>query len=497
MVPHGIRRSVVLMGAGIVCLYLLIAAAMAATKRPWFDEAAFANPALDLVTRGSMGMTISEPTGFGTVPGQTMVNLHSHVYYSMPLSNLGLAAWYKIVGFGVFRTRVYSILWGLMAMGSWTFLVWTCAGSWGPALLTALLISTDRAFIDAATSGRPDMMSAALGAAALAAYLVLRERSLKTAIFASQVFIALAVFTHPIGGVAGFGVLVLALWFDSRRLRWQHLLLATLPYIVGVGLWGLYISQDPEAFRTQFGMNAAGRDQGLHSPITQMVREIRVRFLERMYLPPYATGARRASVLIPILYAFSVVALVLRRNGPRLLGILALVYCVVFGILETTKSPFYLVHITPVLAACLALCGWLEWSAGGVRRWAAAGVVALLVGIQSAWIAYSCWQNPYRNVYLPAMAFLDREAGPSSLIIGNSELGFHFGFYNNLVDDSTLGYYSGKRADFIVVDDNGYRQAFQGYPSKDSGLDHYIQKTLTEDYRPAYQNSIYTVYRRR
>jgi hypothetical protein len=30
-----------------------------------------------------------------------MVNLHSHVYYSMPLSNLGLAGWYKIVGFGV------------------------------------------------------------------------------------------------------------------------------------------------------------------------------------------------------------------------------------------------------------------------------------------------------------------------------------------------------------------------------------------------------------
>jgi hypothetical protein len=179
------------------------------------------------------------------------------------------------------------------------------------------------------------------------------------------------------------------------------------------------------------------------------------------------------------------------------LGILALLYFVVFGILETTKSPFYLVHITPLLAACLALWGWLKWSAGGVRRWAAAGVVALLVGIQSAWIAYSCWQNPYRNVYLPAMAFLDREAGPSSLIIGNSELGFHFGFYNNVVDDSTLGYYSGKRADFIVVDDNGYRQAFQGYPSKDPGLDQYIQKTLTEDYRPAYQNSIYTVYRRR
>ena len=48
----------------------------------------------------------------------------------------------------------------------------------GPALLTALLIATDRAFVDAATSGRPDMMSAAQGAAALAAYLALRERSL-------------------------------------------------------------------------------------------------------------------------------------------------------------------------------------------------------------------------------------------------------------------------------------------------------------------------------
>ena len=482
---------------GIVCVYLLTAGATAATRRPWFDEAAFANPALDLITRGSMGMTISEPTGFGSTPGVTQVHVQDHVYYSMPLANIGQAVWYKLVGFGIFRMRLYHILWGLLALGSWAFIVLTLTGSWFPTFLSALVIATDKAFIEAAANGRPDMMSAALGSLAIAAYLALHERDLSAAILVSQALLAVALFTHPIGVLAESAVCVLCARFDYRRLRWRQLSFAAIPFIVGFGLWGLYISRDPEAFRTQFGRNASGREGGLRAPLQAIGSEVRSRFVNSMYLPPYATGVRRATILIPIIYYFAAIALLFRRDGPRLLGVAALVSFFSFGVLESTKAPFYLVHLTPLLACCLAVWTWLEWNAGSARRWAAAGVAAVLVALQTAWIAYACWQNPYRMQYLPAMAFLDQQAGPKSLIIGNSELGFHFGFFNNVIDDSTLGYYSGKRPDFIVVDANGYGEAFKGYSSQDPGLDRFVRKTLNEDFQRIYTGAVYTIYRRR
>jgi hypothetical protein len=225
---------------------------------------------------------------------------------------------------------------------------------------------------------------------------------------------------------------------------------------------------------------------------------VRFRFIERMYMPPYATGVRRITILIPVAFAFAALALLFRKQGARLLGILAVVYFFVFGVLEAAKNPYYLVHLTPLAAGCLAVWAWLEWNEGRARRWAAAGAVALVVLLQTAWTAYACWQNPYRREYLPAMAYLDRNAMPAAMIIGDSELGFHFGFYNkNVTDDSTLGYYTGKHPDFIVVDDNGYHEMFKSYLPKYPGLDGYIRKTLTEDYQPVYTGRVYTIYRRK
>jgi hypothetical protein len=481
---------------GILCVYFIVAGAMAVTKRPWFDEAAFANPALDLITRGSMGATISDPMGYSSVPGVDQVNVQTHVYYSMPLSHLGLALWYKLAGYGFLRMRLYHVLWGGVALAAWCLIVRVLAGAWTPALLAALIIATDRGFIDAAASGRPDMMSAALAASAIASYLGLRERSLGAALCWSNVLLACALFTHPIGALAGFILVVLVFQLDFRRLRWQYLYHAVIPFLVGFSLWGLYISKDPEGFRTQFGRNSAGRAAGLLDPLGAIVREVHGRILDRMYLPGYAKGVRRTTVIVPIIYAIGVVLLAFRKHGQRLIAVIALAYFFVFGLLESTKAPFYLVHVTPLPACCLAVWTWLEWNRRGVPRWAVAAPAVVLVATQLAWMAYACWQNPYRTAYTPAMTFLDQRAGSKSLIIGNAELGFHFGFYNNVVDDATLGYYSGKRADFIVVDDNGYREAFKGYVSRHPDLDRYVRKTLTEDYREVYRGPIYTVYQR-
>jgi hypothetical protein len=493
----GFSQRHAVIAVGILCVYFILAGAMALTKRPWFDEAAFANPALDLITRGSMGATMSEPTGYSSAPGVAQVNVQTHVYYSMPLSHLGQALWYKVAGYGFLRMRLYHVLWGVGALLAWCFIVRVLTSAWPPALLAAFLIATDRGFVDAAASGRPDMMSAALAALAIAFYLGLRERSLGAAICWSQILLACALFTHPVGALAGFILAVLAFRFDFRRLRWQYLYIAAIPYLVGFGLWGLYISQDPEAFRTQFGRNSTGRAAGLLDPLGAIAREVRERFLDRMYLPGYAKGVRRIIILIPIIYALAVLLLAFRKLGPRLIAVIALAYFFVFGLLESTKPPFYLVHITPLMACCLAVWTWLEWNKEGVRRWAVAAVAGILVTTQVAWIAYACWQNPYRTAYAPAMTFLDRTAGSKSLIFGGSELGFHFGFYNNVVDDATLGYYSGKRANFIVVDDNGYGEAFKGYVARHPDLGRYVRKTLTEDYREVYRGPIYTIYQRR
>jgi hypothetical protein len=492
-----LNRRQILISVSIFCFYFVLAVALSLARRPWFDEAFFANPALDLVTRGHMGLTIAEPTAGGTFPGTTMYGLHTRVYYSMPLGHLGQAAWYRLAGFGVLRMRLYHILWGLVALASWAFIVRKLMDSWAAGLVAAALIAIDRGFLDAASSGRPDMMSAALGALAVASYLALRERRLGAAALTSQAFLAAAWFTHPIGAVAEFAILVLAIRLDWRRLTVRHVCLAAAPFIIGFGLWGLYISRDPAAFRAQFGDNLAKHESGMNSPLALVVAEVRNRFLANFYLPPYAKGLRSLTVLIPVAYATAVLALLFRKHGPRLLAVMAIVFFMVLGFLEATKPSFYLVHITPLLASCVAVWAWMEWETGKLRQRIASCAVIALAILEIAWIGVACHQNSYRTAYLPAMAFLDQHAGAHASIIGHCELGFHFGFYNNLTDDDALGYYSGKRPDFIVVDDNGYQQSFKGYPSKAPELDRYIRKTLTEDYDQVYSGPVYTIYQRR
>jgi hypothetical protein len=500
-------------------VFAALALATALTKKPWFDEVHFTGPAVDLITRGSMGQPLFEPLGFASSPGTPQLRVNTRAYYAMPLSHLAPAVWYKLVGFGLFRMRALAMLWGLAALSAWCFIVFKLTESRAMAGLSGWLIATDRFFVDSGADGRPDMMSAALGALALAAYLALRERSLGRAVLVSQALLAAAVFTHPIGGIAGFAIALVAIAFDLRRLDWRHFLLAAIPYAVGGALWALYISVDPEAFRAQIAGNSIGRFKGFSAPLTSLVDEIRIRFLDRAYAPSYATGLRRVTVLIPAIYAAAVIAVLFSRAGKemerqpagaampgrltgpnpgaRLLATLAVVYFFAFGILEGTKPAFYLVHFTPLLACCTACWTVAEWQRGGWRRRVAAGMAALLILLQVSWIAYGIRRDSYRHAYLPAVAYLNQHAGPNDLIFAVSELAFGLGFYGNLRDDSTLGYFTGKRAAFIVVEEPGYGEAFRGFAALNPALGRYVQKTLKDDYQKVYANSVYEIYARR
>jgi hypothetical protein len=476
----------------ICVVYLLMAAARADTARPWFDEAIHAGPAIDLITRGVMGYPIGDTCLFLGAPG-----LHNRMYQTMPLSAVGPAVWYRLVGFGILRMRLYAILWGLAALVSWGYIVRLLMECWTPALLAMALLATDHAFLGGAASGRPDMMSAGLSALGLLSYLVLREHRLGVGILVSQAFFAASLFTHPVGALPVFLLLFLVARLDLRRLRWGYLWLAATPYAVGLGLWGWYISQDFESFRVQFlGWNAVGRQEGITHPLESLHHEFTLRY-GGVYLPPYATGIRRITVLIPMLFAWAVVLLTFGRGKGRLLGIMAVLLFLVFTILEPKKYSFYLLPMAVILCCSAGAWLWQEWGAGRWRRPIAVGVFSVLLLLNVGWAAYACWQDPFHKSYLRVIAYLNEHAAPDALIIGESELALRRGFYGNFIDDSSLGYCSGKRAHFIVASFNGYEEVFKSFAAKDTGLDRYVRRTLTEDYRRVYSDRIYTIYERR
>ena len=68
------------------------------------------------------------------------------------------------------------------------------------------LLSCDYIFIVCAASGRMDMMSAALGFAGLAAYLLFREHRLPLAVLLSHALVVASGMTHPMGLLPFFGL---------------------------------------------------------------------------------------------------------------------------------------------------------------------------------------------------------------------------------------------------------------------------------------------------
>src|ERR1022692_3881221 len=162
----------------IALVFIAFALALVFTKRPWVDEAWFAGPALDLVTRGKFGTLLLDPAGSHLrlyKADAVLQGINEHTYWVMPIHLLQLAAWGKLFGFSVFSMRMPSLLWGGIALASIGLIVRRLyEGRWAP-LIGAAVLAVDFGFVNGSADARMDMTCAALGFAALAAYLSLRE----------------------------------------------------------------------------------------------------------------------------------------------------------------------------------------------------------------------------------------------------------------------------------------------------------------------------------
>jgi hypothetical protein len=72
--------------------------------------------------------------------------------------------------------------------------------------------------------------------------------------------------------------------------------------------------------------------------------------------------------------------------------------------------------------------------------------------------------------------------------MGGAELAFELGFDANLIDDFRLGYYSGKRPDFIVAN-NIYRGWFNRSRTRHPEIHQHIQRLLGASYREVGKSS--------
>lgn len=495
------RQSLLLLFVACA-LYLALAVGSALTKSPWSDEAWFAQAGLNLATRGEMTTPVLETTG------TNFKGLDRHTYWVMPLHLVTQAGWYKLFGFSLFSMRMLSALFGVLALCAWFVVVRGLTGNEKIALLTFVLLAFDYVFVMGASFGRGDMMSMALGAAGLAAYVSLREQNLTRAVLFSQTLVAACGLTHPNGGVAFFsGLLFLTLYFDRARIGWRHLALAAIPYAVGAIGWGAYILEAPADFVAQFTANAStgGRMSGLTSPLAAVKNEITLRYLTAYGLgrhSPGTTGIVWIKSFVLLAYVVGVagclsVRQIRAHKGHRALLILTAIFFAVLTFFDGQKLSFYLVHIVPLYTALVASFLYWCYTSRFVPRTVLALCLLGLLAIQAGGILYRMRVNAYEKSYMAAVNFLQANSTPETRVMGSAVLGFEYG-YERVTDDVRFGFNTGRRADFLVVNDV-YVDAINHYRAGGEGaqLARHMNDLLTREYELVYDQNFYQIYFRR
>src|ERR1017187_3782950 len=374
-------------------LFIVLAVLSAHVNLPGTDEAWFASPALNLVTSGNFGTSVLDPTA--AFRKNNLTGIKEHTYWIVPLYPLVQAVWYRVAGFGLMHLRYLSAVWGLVAMWAWYRILMVVCGDRRVANLALGLMAVDFTVILAASWGRMDMMAAALGSAGLAAYLSLREKHLTRAILVSQSCVAGAGLSHPLALGYFAGLLALTLYRDWRRLRFPHIMVAALPYLVGAAGWGLYISRAPHDFILQFGGNAADRGVPLSHPVALLYVQFVERFWHMFGMAPDTRGFSHLKVLILAVYAAGLLGALCNREirrhpGYRTLLVTGGVTLLGMMAIDSEAHYFYLVHFVLWLIAFTAIGAVWYWDHRSVPRWALATVLALVLVVQFATIAAHC-----------------------------------------------------------------------------------------------------------
>ena len=120
----------------------------------------------------------------------------------------------------------------------------------------------------------------------------------------------------------------------------------------------------------------------------------------------------------------------------------------------------------------------------------------VLVMVQAATTGRRVMQRAYTTIYLPVTGYLQAHAQGNSVVMGSAELAFQLGYVDSLVDDQRLGFRSGKRPNFIVIDKNRYAEWIPQYERREPETYRYIHGMMEREFHEVLENSAYQVYAR-
>jgi 4-amino-4-deoxy-L-arabinose transferase-like glycosyltransferase len=472
-------------------LQIVLGTVLARTNLPLCDEGFYGVSAHVLSVTGALRNPVLESAGVKSLRG-----IDRTFYWMAPMGMVLQAGAFKVFGFGLLVQRELSVVCGLGAVLLWYLTLRRLVAD-RVAALAAILLSVDFVFLSLSSRGRSDMMSLFFAMAALAGYMHWRERSLALALAVANTACALSGMIHPNGGIAAVAsLIVLTLYLDRTRLRWSHLAVVAVCYgMLGLG-WGLYIAKAPDLFVAQFFGNVAGR---LGGPIT-LTRTIKGEVTR--YLFAYglenARGVRLVRYLLPVSYLSAIVFCAFSKDLRRRSGVLLMMFVAVsltLVFLEGAKQGWYLVHLSPLFCAFLAISANRLWKSGAImaRMITAAQALIVLLGVAS--LAYSASNRNLQQLYRPTVAFLNAHVGPEDVVFARSEFYFGLQCRSCLRDDSNLGALSGWRAQYIVLDPD-YTAHLVGLREKSPVIYRDIEQRLSTDYREVFRNSNYRVMRR-
>jgi len=487
----------------VVAAWAALAVCLALSDNPWTSEAWFAIPALNLLSRGTMGTTVLASQG------TWLTGIERHTYWIMPLHPLVQALWYKLVGFSLFRQRLLSIFFGGAALVSWFAIVRRLSGTYAAALVTVLIVGFEGGFLNGAANGRMDMMAAALGAAGLAAFLQLRERAPRASLLVSHSLVAAAVLTHPCGALF-VAPLSIIMWYSAPgRPLAREFAIAALPWLVGVLLWGAYIAQAPADFRSQFFGNVSGfageylkRDRlsGIRAPWRALWWELKLRYLLPFGFGSLQTKADWAGAVWLSLCAAAVLTALCSKKlrgqtSVRILAASGIAIFLIMALFEGLKFPHYLVYSLPFAGALAAVAGTSLWR-DPAHNYTRVGLCAALLAMavpQAIEAARHFVRNPLRAEFVPLAGWIQTRLGTQEHLIGPAELGYVLGFNDSISDDVRMGFYTGLRPRFIVTS-YWYRDWVDASAGREPDVHRHIQALLNGDYSLVLARGEYRVY---
>ncbi len=479
-------------------LALLVAAYQAIHRPPWSDEGWFSSSSYNLAHKGFFGNTVIEPS----LMGKGLTRIAERTYWVTPGYLLAQAAWYKLVPATVFGTRALGLAFAILALVSLYLFLEKLFPRERISALATIILGTSFVFLDNAGFGRPDVMAMALGLAALAAYVTLRDRpALTAALVTAHALVALSGLAHP-NGIIHWAVLVLViLWLDRGRIGWREVLTAAIPYAVLGALWGLYILEDPQAFVEQMRANGAdgsnSRVAKTWNPLLVILNELRERYAVAFGL---VTGGLSRLKLYALAIYFTALGLCLAvpdlRRRP-MVRLLVAAWGVTFAImcLFNQKLSYYLIHILPWYAVLAGVAGvWLWNRSGTLPRLLLAGALAGLLALEVGGIALKARSRSYIANQREALGYVKSIARPGDLIMGTAALIYEMDFDPRLLDDALLGIRSGRVPDLVIVDKQLYEPFLETLRQRP---DEYrkVMERLTS-YQKLRQLGEYTIYAR-